>query len=239
MSRSKCNAAIDALHSFHFTLICTLAFFAWIWGAFFVHFGGILIPRPRKSPTLLLKDYLLCSRWLALSSSAGIIIAGTSATWRDPICLLALEDGRLWMLRHRRQAMVGHTHKHTRGISLLFCDVIEAVLLSGMFRCGPASVAAVKNGQICYPFDAPFVFAEVMQTMWKSLFAVNPWGTTAITVSLFLQVNSDVVFYHRRKDGTLDVAKVNQTHVGRMVLTKAVLHNGRRDITNQYKFPEG
>lgn len=82
----------------------------------------------------------------------------------------------------------------------------------GMFRCGPASVAAVKNGQICYPFDAPFVFAEV---------------------------NSDVVFYHRRKDGTLDVAKVNQTHVGRMVLTKAVLHNGRRDITNQYKFPEG
>ncbi|XP_067303182.1 coagulation factor XIII A chain [Pseudorasbora parva] len=82
----------------------------------------------------------------------------------------------------------------------------------GMFRCGPASVAAVKHGQICYPFDAPFVFAEV---------------------------NSDVVFYGRRKDGTLEVVKVNATHVGRMVLTKAVLHDGRRDITNQYKFAEG
>nr|XP_021333236.1 coagulation factor XIII A chain isoform X1 [Danio rerio] len=82
----------------------------------------------------------------------------------------------------------------------------------GMFRCGPASVAAIKHGQICYPFDAPFVFAEV---------------------------NSDVVFYRRRKDGILEVVKVNQTHVGRMVLTKAVLHSGRRDITNQYKFPEG
>ncbi|XP_026107130.1 LOW QUALITY PROTEIN: coagulation factor XIII A chain-like [Carassius auratus] len=82
----------------------------------------------------------------------------------------------------------------------------------GMFRCGPASVAAVKHGQICYPFDAPFVFAEV---------------------------NSDVIFYRRQKDGTLEVVKVNQTHVGRMVLTKAVLHDGRRDITDQYKFPEG
>ncbi|XP_077083619.1 coagulation factor XIII A chain [Siphateles boraxobius] len=82
----------------------------------------------------------------------------------------------------------------------------------GMFRCGPASVAAIKHGQICYPFDAPFVFAEV---------------------------NSDVVFYRRHKDGTLDAVKVNTTHVGRMVLTKAVLHDGRRDITNQYKFPEG
>uniref|UniRef100_A0A8C1WFL3 protein-glutamine gamma-glutamyltransferase n=1 Tax=Cyprinus carpio TaxID=7962 RepID=A0A8C1WFL3_CYPCA len=82
----------------------------------------------------------------------------------------------------------------------------------GMFRCGPASVAAVKHGQICYPFDAPFVFAEV---------------------------NSDVIFYRRQKDGTLEVVKVNQTHVGRMVLTKAVLHDGRRDITDHYKFPEG
>ncbi|KAA0722821.1 Coagulation factor XIII A chain [Triplophysa tibetana] len=82
----------------------------------------------------------------------------------------------------------------------------------GMYRCGPASVAAIKHGQICFPFDAPFVFAEV---------------------------NSDVVFYRRQKDGTLEPVRVNQTHVGRMVLTKAVLHDGRRDITSDYKFPEG
>lgn len=53
------------------------------------------------------------------------------------------------------------------------------------------------------------------------------------------QVNSDVVFYRRQKDGTLEPVRVNQTHVGRMVLTKAVLHDGRRDITSDYKFPEG
>lgn len=62
---------------------------------------------------------------------------------------------------------------------------------------------------------------------------------TSHSFYLFLQVNSDVIFYRRQKDGTLEVAKVNPTHVGRMVLTKAVLHEGRRDITDQYKFPEG
>ncbi|XP_041840903.1 coagulation factor XIII A chain isoform X2 [Melanotaenia boesemani] len=82
----------------------------------------------------------------------------------------------------------------------------------GMFRCGPASVKAIKHGQICFQFDAPFVFAEV---------------------------NSDVVFYSRRKDGTMEPVKVNQTHIGRMVLTKSPGDETRRDITDQYKFPEG
>jgi len=82
----------------------------------------------------------------------------------------------------------------------------------GMYRCGPASVQAIKHGQICFPFDAAFVFAEV---------------------------NSDVVFYSRKKDGTMEPVKLNQTHVGRMVLTKTPGGTTRRDITDQYKFPEG
>ncbi|KAM9335430.1 LOW QUALITY PROTEIN: coagulation factor XIII A chain-like [Symphorus nematophorus] len=82
----------------------------------------------------------------------------------------------------------------------------------GMYRCGPASVQAIKHGQTCYPFDAAFVFAEV---------------------------NSDVVFYSRNKDGTMEPVRVNQTHVGRMVLTKSPGAMTRRDITDQYKFPEG
>ncbi|CDQ95274.1 unnamed protein product [Oncorhynchus mykiss] len=83
----------------------------------------------------------------------------------------------------------------------------------GMYRCGPASVQAIKHGQICFPFDAPFVFAEV---------------------------NSDVVFYSRNpRDGTLEPVKVNSSHVGRMVVTKAPGQDTRRDITDQYKFPEG
>ncbi|TNN24733.1 Coagulation factor XIII A chain [Liparis tanakae] len=82
----------------------------------------------------------------------------------------------------------------------------------GMYRCGPASVHAIKHGQICFPFDAAFVFAEV---------------------------NSDVVFYTRSKDGSLEPVKVNRTHVGRMVLTKTPGDVTRRDISDQYKFPEG
>lgn len=62
---------------------------------------------------------------------------------------------------------------NTHTASLLFCDVTEAGLLSGLFRCGPASVAAVKHGQICYPFDAPFVFAEVKKNI-SCLWAFNP-----------------------------------------------------------------
>lgn len=53
------------------------------------------------------------------------------------------------------------------------------------------------------------------------------------------QVNSDCVFYSRKNDGTLQTVKVNRTHVGRMVLTKAVGNETRRDITDQYKFAEG
>ncbi|XP_026208327.1 coagulation factor XIII, A1 polypeptide b [Anabas testudineus] len=82
----------------------------------------------------------------------------------------------------------------------------------GMYRCGPASVYAIKHGQLCFPFDAAFVFAEV---------------------------NSDVVFYSRKKDGTMQPVKVNRSHVGRLVLTKTPGDVTRRDITSQYKFVEG
>nr|XP_057922617.1 coagulation factor XIII A chain isoform X3 [Doryrhamphus excisus] len=82
----------------------------------------------------------------------------------------------------------------------------------GFYRCGPASVHAIKHGFICYPFDAPFIFAEV---------------------------NSDMVFYSRRRDGSLETVQVKRSHIGRLVLTKAAGTLSRRDITEQYKFPEG
>ncbi|KAJ8386889.1 hypothetical protein AAFF_G00164860 [Aldrovandia affinis] len=82
----------------------------------------------------------------------------------------------------------------------------------GLYRCGPASVQAIKHGQICFPFDAPFIFAEV---------------------------NSDVIFYKRNKNGTLEAVKVNSSHVGRIVLTKEIGGDQPSDITSQYKFPEG
>ncbi|MBN3308027.1 F13A factor, partial [Amia calva] len=85
----------------------------------------------------------------------------------------------------------------------------------GMYRCGPASVQAIKHGNICYPFDTPFIFAEACSTAL------------------------DIVYWKRNKDGTQEAIKVNTHHVGKMVLTKEVGRDGSKDITESYKFPEG
>ncbi|XP_028659787.1 coagulation factor XIII A chain-like isoform X3 [Erpetoichthys calabaricus] len=82
----------------------------------------------------------------------------------------------------------------------------------GLYRCGPASVQAIKHGQVCFPFDAPFVYAEI---------------------------NSDVVYWKRNKDGTQEAIKVNKQHVGQMVLTKEVGRDAQKNITDLYKFKEG
>lgn len=37
-------------------------------------------------------------------------------------------------------------------------------LFPGYFRCGPASIAAIKSGSVSHPFDTGFVFAEVSST---------------------------------------------------------------------------
>ncbi|XP_046496447.1 coagulation factor XIII A chain [Equus quagga] len=82
----------------------------------------------------------------------------------------------------------------------------------GMYRCGPASVQALKHGHICFQFDAPFVFAEV---------------------------NSDVVYITAKKDGTHVVETVDATHIGQLIVTKQVGGDGIKDITDTYKFQEG
>lgn len=82
----------------------------------------------------------------------------------------------------------------------------------GMYRCGPASVQAIKHGHVCFQFDAPFVFAEV---------------------------NSDLVYITAKKDGTQVVEAVDTTHVGKLIVTKEVGGDGMNDITETYKFQEG
>ncbi|CAL8294837.1 unnamed protein product [Lota lota] len=82
----------------------------------------------------------------------------------------------------------------------------------GFYRCGPASIAAVKEGQVSYPYDSPFVFAEV---------------------------NSDVIHSTRDKYGGLTTFLVEKDRVGLAVLTKAVGMDEVLDITNNYKYPEG
>nr|XP_033476944.1 protein-glutamine gamma-glutamyltransferase K-like isoform X1 [Epinephelus lanceolatus] len=82
----------------------------------------------------------------------------------------------------------------------------------GTFRCGPASLAAVRNGQVYLKHDTPFVFAEV---------------------------NSDKIYWQRNIDGTFSQIYSEKKTVGHYISTKAVGSDERNDITHLYKHPEG
>uniref|UniRef100_A0A8C2WCP5 Protein-glutamine gamma-glutamyltransferase K n=1 Tax=Cyclopterus lumpus TaxID=8103 RepID=A0A8C2WCP5_CYCLU len=82
----------------------------------------------------------------------------------------------------------------------------------GTFRCGPASLAAVRSGQVFLKHDAPFVFAEV---------------------------NSDKIYWQRKIDGTFSQIYSEKKLVGHAISTKAVGTDERNDITDLYKHPEG
>ncbi|XP_072534810.1 coagulation factor XIII A chain-like [Salminus brasiliensis] len=82
----------------------------------------------------------------------------------------------------------------------------------GYYRCGPTSVKAIKEGQLSYPFDASFVFAEV---------------------------NSDMVFYKRDRYGNIKPVSTNTTYVGQLIVTKMIGSTEPETITDNYKYPEG
>ncbi|XP_069608353.1 protein-glutamine gamma-glutamyltransferase E-like [Ranitomeya imitator] len=81
-----------------------------------------------------------------------------------------------------------------------------------MYRCGPTSVIAVKEGDLHVGFDTPFVFAEV---------------------------NADRVNWVINKDGSKEKAHSDTKYVGQNISTKAVGNDARVDITHNYKYPEG
>ncbi|XP_076150608.1 protein-glutamine gamma-glutamyltransferase K [Alosa pseudoharengus] len=82
----------------------------------------------------------------------------------------------------------------------------------GTFRCGPASVTAIRTGQVYLKHDTPFVFAEV---------------------------NSDKIYWQRNLDGTFSQIHNEKQAVGRFISTKAVGSDERMDITHLYKHTEG
>ncbi|CAL8324168.1 unnamed protein product [Gadus morhua 'NCC'] len=83
---------------------------------------------------------------------------------------------------------------------------------SGMFRCGPCPLKAIKEGDLNVKFDAPFVFAEV---------------------------NADVINWEIGPDGQRKRLSSNSANVGRNISTKSPYGNEREDITLQYKYQEG
>ncbi|XP_015263915.1 PREDICTED: protein-glutamine gamma-glutamyltransferase E-like [Gekko japonicus] len=82
----------------------------------------------------------------------------------------------------------------------------------GLYQCGPASVQAVKQGDIDLPYDTAFVYTEV---------------------------NADINRWVVNKDGSRTRAYCDTCSIGTHISTKAVGSNQRVDITNTYKYPEG
>ncbi|XP_065352069.1 annulin-like isoform X2 [Cloeon dipterum] len=81
-----------------------------------------------------------------------------------------------------------------------------------VYRCGPASVAAVKKGEVRKPFDGAFVFAEV---------------------------NADKVFWrYNGPTQPLKLLRKDMKGIGRFISTKAIGSTFRDDITEFYKYPE-
>ncbi|XP_021954113.1 hemocyte protein-glutamine gamma-glutamyltransferase [Folsomia candida] len=90
----------------------------------------------------------------------------------------------------------------------------------GMYRCGPASLEAVRKGKVGYSYDVPFVLAEV---------------------------NADVVRWREDKSNDFGFIRMeaNKYHVGRQILTKkpnvfdSEGDSDRWDIIEEYKPKEG
>ncbi|XP_054641066.1 protein-glutamine gamma-glutamyltransferase 2 isoform X2 [Dunckerocampus dactyliophorus] len=81
----------------------------------------------------------------------------------------------------------------------------------GVYCCGPIPVRAIKEGDLMFKYDAPFVFAEV---------------------------NADVITIMKKKDGSTSEVTSTQV-VGKKISTKSVGSDNREDITHLYKHPEG
>jgi len=82
----------------------------------------------------------------------------------------------------------------------------------GVYCCGPVPLKAIKEGDLLFKYDAPFVFAEV---------------------------NADVVTFMKKKDGSTEKVTTRSTLVGQKISTKSVGSDAREDITHLYKYPEG
>ncbi|XP_020284577.1 annulin isoform X2 [Pseudomyrmex gracilis] len=91
-------------------------------------------------------------------------------------------------------------------------DATPQELSEGAYRCGPASVAAVKKGEVLRPYDNAFLFAEV---------------------------NADKVYWrYNGPTQPLKLVRKDMYGIGQLISTKAVGRWAREDITHTYKYPE-
>ncbi|XP_077297889.1 annulin-like [Arctopsyche grandis] len=91
-------------------------------------------------------------------------------------------------------------------------DATPQELSDNVFRCGPASVAAIKLGDVQKPYDNGFLFSEV---------------------------NADKVYWrYAGPTQPLKLLRKDVVSVGKDISTKAVGKWEREDITENYKYPE-
>lgn len=83
----------------------------------------------------------------------------------------------------------------------------------GIFSCGPASVKAIRMGELARPYDGTFVFAEV---------------------------NADQAYWrYDSPQKPLKLLRKCTDKIGQFISTKAVGAWKREDVTHEYKFEEG
>lgn len=90
----------------------------------------------------------------------------------------------------------------------------------GVYAMGPVSLMAIKRGEVEFPFDTPFAFAEV---------------------------NADKVYWQMQEDNSFKVARIVKRGIGRFISTRKPGvpvsaedddDDERDDITDLYKFQE-
>lgn len=86
------------------------------------------------------------------------------------------------------------------------------LLILGIYCCGPASVHAIKEGDVDLNHDGPFIYSEVNADR-------NTW-----------------IYYDK---DVKEKVYTNTENVGKNISTKAVGSDERIDITESYKYPEG
>lgn len=145
-------------------------------------------------------------------SAAGISMSGMRAglpgrTWA-PLTMV----GRFWMPPPRRRAKVRAQLGGSDSRFLTPGDAHAHPSCAGVFRCGPASVTAIREGDVHLAHDGPFVFAEV---------------------------NADYITWLWNEDESRERVYSDTKKIGRCISTKAVGSDSRVDITSLYKYPEG
>lgn len=92
-------------------------------------------------------------------------------------------------------------------------DATPQEMSGGIFSCGPASVKAIKAGELARPYDGTFVFSEV---------------------------NADQAYWrYDSPQKPLKLIRKCPDKVGQFISTKAVGAWKREDVTHEYKFEEG